>query len=506
MKTYVSALLLLFPAVASSQPKDAPAPLAITGVTIIDGTGAAPQADMTVLVVGDRITEIGKTARVVIPEGARQIKAEGKFLIPGLWDMHTHLEKEFLPQFIAHGVTGVRHMFSRPGVPGFPSPPVRDWMKEIEAGRMVGPRIVATTRMLDGLNGTSPVIPGSALAVKTPEEGRAAVAQIQRAGEDFIKVYPFLKPDVFFAILDEANRGPNKIPVSGHVPHAVSAADASDRGQKSMEHLYGVVLGCSKNEDQLRKELIALMGAGAMVKDTLDAAAAWRVQVKGLDTYDEAKADELFIKFVKNGTWQVPTLVTRRVWASLNDPKFTDDPRKKTLLPRMRLAWMATQAESTVVVRIFGAQVTVKNVEKRFPILGIWLSDRDVEQQRLLFEGHLRLVKAMHKAGVKILAGTDTPVPYCFPGSGVHDELELLVKAGLTPAEALQTATRHPAEYLDRLKDLGTLERGKLADMVLLDANPLDDIRNVRKVHAVMLNGRLFEKEVLAKLTDGRQP
>jgi len=506
MKTYAIALLLLFPAVAASQPKEAPVPLAITGVTIIDGTGGAAKPGMTVLITGDRITEIGKTARVAIPEGARQIKAEGKFLIPGLWDMHTHLEKEFLPQFVAHGVTGVRHMFSRPGVPGFPSPPVRDWTKEIDAGRMIGPRIVATTRMLDGLNGPAPVIPGSALAVRTPEEAREGVARMRKDGEDFIKVYPFLKPDVYFAILEEAARGPNKIPVSGHVPHAVRAADASDRGQKSMEHLYGVLFSCSKDEDKLRKELIALMDAGAMVKDTLDAAAAWRLQVKALDSYDDAKADALFAKFVKNGTWQVPTLVTRRVWASLDDPKFTDDPRKKTLLPRMRFAWMATQNETTLKVRIFGAEVKVKQVEKKFPILGIWLGEGDVEQQRILYEGHLKLVKAMNKAGVKILAGTDTPVPYCFPGSGVHDELELLVKAGLTPAEALQTATRNPAEYLDRLKDLGTIERGKLADMVLLDANPLDDIRNVRKVHAVVQGGRLIEKAALARMIDSRKP
>ncbi len=506
MKTHAIALLLLLPSVTFAQPKDPPAPYAITGVTIIDGTGAAPQTDMVVVITGDRITEIGKSGGVVIPESAKQIKADGKFLIPGLWDMHVHLEKEFLPQFVANGVTGVRHMFSRPGVPGFPSPAVRDWQKEIEAGRMVGPRIVATTRMLDGLNGTAPVIPGSALAVRTPEEARDAVARIKKDGEDFVKVYPFLKPDVFFAILEEASRGPNKIPVSGHVPHAVRAADASDRGQKSMEHCYGVVFGCSKEEDKLRKELIALMDEGAMVKDTLDAAAAWRVQVKALDSYDEATADALFKKFVKNGTWQVPTLVTRRVWASLNDPQFTNDPRKKTLLPRMRIAWLATQTEESVKLRIFGAAVTVKNVEKRFPILGIWLSDRDIEQQRLLFEGHLKLVKAMHKAGVKILAGTDTPVPYCFPGSGIHDELELFVKAGLTPAEALQTATRNPAEYLDRLKDLGTVERGKLADMVLLDANPLDDIKNVRKTHAVVLGGRMFEKAALAKMADGKQP
>jgi imidazolonepropionase-like amidohydrolase len=505
MKTLAVALLLALPSLAVAQAKPTP-PLVITGVTVIDCTGAAPQQDMTVILTGDRITEIGKTGKVAVPEGAQVLKAEGKFLIPGMWDMHAHIEKEFLPQFVANGVTGVRHMFSRPGVPGLPSPNVREWQKDIEAGKVVGPRIVATTQMLDGLNGRAPVIPGSAVAVRTPDEARAAVAQMKKNGEEFLKVYPFLTPEAFFAILDEAAKGPTKLAVAGHVPHAVSAADASDRGMKCFEHCYGVLFSCSKDEARLRKELVAIMAEGGMVRDTLDAAAAWRLQVKALDSYDDATAAALFKKFVANGTWQVPTLVTRRVWASLDDPKFTDDPRKRTLLPRMRLAWGALQAESVVTVRIFGAVVKVKETEKRFPILGIWLTARDIEQQRILFEGHLKLVGAMHKAGVKLLAGTDTPVPYCFPGSGVHDELELFVKAGLTPAEALQTATRNPAEYFDRLKDLGTVERGKLADLVLLEANPLDNITNVRKVHAVVQNGRLFEKPALANMADGRQP
>jgi imidazolonepropionase-like amidohydrolase len=138
--------------------------------------------------------------------------------------------------------------------------------------------------------------------------------------------------------------------------------------------------------------------------------------------------------------------------------------------------------------------------------LGITLEPKDIEYQKLLFEGHLKLVRDMHKAGVKLLAGTDTPVPYCFPGSGVHDELELFVQAGLTPREALQTATRNPAEYLGQLAHLGTVEVGKLADLVVLDANPLDDIRNIRKIHAVVVGGNLLPKATVQRLAQGRKP
>ncbi len=500
MKWFIWVLLLAIPAATISAPprirlrqKDPapqaqPAPVAIIGVTVIDCTGAAPRPDQTVLITGNRITQIGKTGQIEIPKEATVIPAKGKYLIPGLWDMHAHVESQaFLPLFLGNGVTGVRHMFT-----GSPlQPPVMQWRKEVENGRRIGPHLVVTTRVLDGLNGEQPVVPGSAIAVTTPQEARDAVDRIRRDGEDFIKIYPFLKPDVFAAVLDQAARGARKIPVSGHVPHVISAADASDQGMKSMEHLYGVLLCCSSDEEKLRKQLVGNMTNGAMVQDTLDAAGAWRVQVKALDSYDEKKAEALFRKFVKNETWFVPTLVCRRTWALLTDSDFTTDPRKKYMPVTIIATWFQTYKGGTVRLPLFG---------------GIELTPRDIENQKLLYEGHQKLVLAMHKAGVKLLAGTDTPVPYCFPGSGLHDELELLVKAGLTPAAALQTATRNPAEYLDRLKDVGTIEVGKLADLVLLDANPLVDIRNTRTIHAVILGGKHYPKAVAEAMAQSRKP
>lgn len=464
----------------------APAPprLAIVGVTVIDGTAGPPQPNMTVIITGDRITEIGKTEQVAVPEGSQVVKATGKFLISGLWDMHAHVESEaFLGLFIGNGVTGVRHMYTASPL----NPPVRQWQKDIDAGKRLGPRIVATTRVLDG---PQPIVPTSAIPVATAKEARDAVEQLRKGGEEFVKVYPLLPREAYFAILDEAGRGPKKLAVAGHVPHRVTAAEASDRGQSSFEHLYGILLSCSKDEEKLRKELAGRLESGELTKDNLDASGAWRLQVKALDTYDKRKAEELFRKFVANGTWQVPTLVCRRAWSMLNDETFTDDPRKKLLPLFITVTWGRESRNGTVTLRA----------------LGITLTADDIEKQKLLFEGHLRLVNAMHRAGVKLLAGTDTPIPYCFPGSGLHDELELLVRAGLTPREALQTATRNPAEFLGRLNDLGTVERGKLADLVLLDADPLDDIRNVRKVHAVVFDGKFIPKATVDRLAQGRKP
>jgi imidazolonepropionase-like amidohydrolase len=485
MRWLLVTLSVAWPAAAGAEEKKA---LVISGVTVVDVAQGRLCPDETVVLVGGRIDEVGKTDAVVVPKGATVVDGRGKFLIPGLWDMHAHVEAEAtLPLFVGNGVTGVRHMFT-----GSPlNPPVKQWGREVEGGRRVGPRVVAATRAIDGLNGDRPAAAGRPILATTEKEARDAVRAVREDGDDFVKVYAFLKPDVYFAVLDEAAKGPKKLAVAGHVPHLVSAADASDRGQKSLEHSYGILLCCSRDEEKLRKELAELVVRGAMAKDTLDATGAWRIQVKAMDGHDQKKAAVLFAKFASNGTWQVPTLISRKTWAYLDDPKFTDDPRKEYLPLHVRSTWFQRAKGGGVQLPLFG---------------DIKLSADDVANQKMLYEAHVKLVGAMHKAGVKILAGTDTPVPYCFPGSGVHDELELLVKAGLKPAEALRCATRNPAEYLDRLKDLGTVEKGKLADLVLLDADPLADITNVRKIHAVVLGGRLFAKPDVEKMQQGKKP
>jgi hypothetical protein len=475
MKLFPLIMLLALPAWSSAQP-----PLALTHVTIIDVAGGPTQLDMTVLVRGGRIDAIGKAAQTAVPDDAGIVDATGKFLIPGLWDMHAHLVHErFLDLCIAHGVTGARHMFCPPLT--HPAT-IKAWQKEVEAGKKIGPRIIAACRVLDG---DKPVSFGDVVRIKDAAAGREAVQRMKREGEDFIKVYSGLKRDAYFAILDEAGR--EKLPVAGHVPHLISAVEASDKGQKSFEHCYSVLLGCSSDEEKLRQELAGLAAGGHM--DRLDAASAWRTHVKALDTYDEKKAAALFAKFVQNGTWQVPTLTVRRAWASLQVPSFIDDERKKQLPIALRDgAWLHLIERGTV----------------HLPALRIRLTAADIEGQKALFRGELKLIKSMHDAKVKLLAGTDTPVPYCFPGSGVHDELELLVEAGLSPLEALRTATSNPAEYLGVLKERGTIETNKAADLVLLAADPLKDIKNTRRIEAVVVRGRYLDRASLDKLRDGK--
>ncbi len=412
--------------------------------TVIDGTGAPPRKDVTVTIGDGRVISIDRTAgpRVKPAPGARVIDATGGFLIPGLWDMHYHLDPQgsTLHTLAANGITGIREMYSR-----IPIATLGAWRARPE-----NPRIAAAG-FLDGpLMQTSDATP-DAYAVGTADEARLAVALLAARGPDFLKVYNSLPREAYFAIAQESKR--LGIPFAGHVPEAVSPAEASEAGQRSQEHLINILLACSTREEELRSQRIFTMNDPAI--SGLDRMLQLGFpDPQGLfDSYDDAKAAALFKTFVKNATWQTPTLALLQSFVADRD-RARRMLYMQDLSPEVFDGWMA---------RI-----------------------------RALLDRYKKLVRDMHRAGVEFLAGTDTgPNNPVLPGSGLHDELELLVESGFTPMEALQTATRNPARYFGTLKDMGTIEPGKLADLVLLYANPLDDIRNTRKISTVVLRGRL---------------
>jgi hypothetical protein len=240
-----------------------------------------------------------------------------------------------------------------------------------------------------------------------------------------------------------------------------------------MEHLYGVLVACSSKEAELTKQL----AAARQDPNNLDRPLLRRLNQQVLDTYDPAKAAALFARFKKNGTWQDPTLTVLRAMANMDDKELAKDKRLKFMSPAVRAFW---------------------SPKDDFRLKG--MTPEDFAFGRKQFKRNLELVGAMHRAGVGILAGTDVLNPYCFPGLSLHDELELLVEAGLSPMAALQTATRNPAEYLQQLKDFGTVEQGKVADLVLLEADPLEDIKNTRKIASVIVGGKLLNRETLNEL------
>jgi imidazolonepropionase-like amidohydrolase len=457
-RTRTLLLILLLPSLSRAASK----PIAITHVTVIDVTGAPAQADQAVVVTGERISAMGRTDAVVIPTDAQVVDATGKFLIPGLWDMHVHwYQSDYLPLFTVNGVTGVRVMWGMPVN--------LKWRKDLAASKLDGPRLVLAGSIIDG---PKPIWPGST-AVGTEADGRQAVRRTKQEGYDFVKVYNVLPRDVYFAIADEAKK--QGLPFAGHVPYSITAAEASDAGQKSMEHLYGILLACSSGEEKLMEELKIAR------KDPRnpDRALLRRINQQMVDTYDANKAASLFAKFKANETWQCPTLTVLRSLAYLDDPKHTNDARLKYMPRSIRSSWDPS------------TDFRLKTMTKE-----------DFAQQKRLFDRNLELVAAMHPAGVGILAGTDVLNPYCFPGFSIHDELEWFVKAGLSPTEALQTATLNPARYLGQSKDFGTVERGKIADLVLLEANPLVNIGNTQRIAAVVMGGKYFSHETLQGLRD----
>ncbi len=459
-------LLLVLPGALVAQHNRNPRQRALvfTRVTIIDATGAPAKPDMTVVIIKGRISALGEAGKIQVPKAAQVVDASSKFLIPGLWDMHVHTsDKTFLSLFIANGITSVRDMGVSPD--GFEQ--LQQWRKQIADGVLVGPRIIAAGITVDGPNGRP-----KSLNVTTESEARQAVISLKQRGADFVKVYSMLSREAYFGIADEVKR--QGLTFAGHIPTSVSAAEASEAGQKSVEHLLGIVEACASNEAELLNEArqaIAKSGFAAFSRAEVQA------EIKSLDTYDEKKAMALFGRFVKNGTWQVPTIVGFGGVLITDESFFTSDPRLKYIPVETREAWK----------------------EQRRDLLKSLPPDFLANRQRL-FQKQIDLTGAMHRAGVQLMAGTDSPGLYVFPGFSLHDELGLLVKAGLTPMEALQAATRDPARYFGRLDSLGTVEKGKIADLVLLEANPLEEISNTKKIAGVVLGGKLLPKSKLAEM------
>ncbi|MDZ7314470.1 MAG: amidohydrolase family protein [candidate division KSB1 bacterium] len=443
--------------------------LVFTHATIINTAGGPNEADMTVVISGKRIMEI-KKSKVRLPKGAQVIDATGKFLIPGFWDMHVHWsDARYFPLFIANGITGIRIMWGTP-----------DHLKqreEISKGLLFGPHMYVGSPIVDGPN---PIFPGFT-SVSNAIEAREFVRQAKETGYDFVKVYSRLPREAYFAIADESKK--LGIPFAGHIPMSISAVEASDSGQRSVEHVdspiaFGTLFTCSNQEEELLKESEKAFKDLSLQQPQPAQIEAFRALSKILlETYDRRKASTLFALFVKNNTWQCPTLTVLRSMRFFNDKDFINDTRLKYMPKRTRASWEL----------------------KNHPVFNS-NSEKDWALGKLVYQKELELVGSMRRAGVKLLAGTDLPNPFCFPGFSLHDELGLLVEAGLTPMEALQAATYNAAEFLGQLDSLGTVEAGKIADLVLLDANPLEDISNTKKIAAVVFAGKYYSRSALNEM------
>lgn len=450
-------------ALAQSAPE-----LAITNVHVVDVRAGVVDSNRTVLISGGRIAAVTAADQATPAPGTTVIDAAGAFLIPGLWDMHAHLRGNGLPPWLAtdwlmplalaHGVTGVRDMTSDCDGPA--QGPVClaqmvEWQKRIESGELLGPRLMALSSFQ--------INPPWRYTVSEPE-ARGMVQALAGMGVPNLKIYDRLAPEAFVWFSDEAST--LGLGVWGHVPLRMSALAASRAGLRSIEHARDLLFDC-------------FPGAEAFRAAATSSTAPVDVMRRMVDEHDAGVCAAILAELATNGTWYVPTHVTRRRDAFARDSAFRDDPRARFVLPTI-------QAE---FVRHLDRIVALDSAAKGATFL-------DFYRQGLAITG------AAHRAGVPIMVGSDAPDAFVFPGSAVHDEMGELVAAGLSPAEALRAATWNGAVFLNVSDAYGSVESGKRADLVLLAANPLEDIGNTRRITALFFGGRHFDRSALDQLLD----
>lgn len=401
--------------------------LAITHVTIVDTNGGASRTDATVVIRDGRIATIG----AAVLGGVKVVDGRGKFLIPGLWDMHVHLcwtKATALPLLIANGVTGVRDLGGTLGE-------IDAWRTKIAAGLIVGPRIDRAGPILNGQKfNVYQMVSGNA------DETRGVVHALKEAGADFIKVHRRMPRDSYFAAIDEAKK--QGLDLVGHIPMTVTPEEASDAGQATIEHVATLFEGT--------------FAVATKDQKLADALRQWR----------DASADALFARFAKNHTVFDPTLSPY------------NKPYDKTPGTRSRYVALSMRREA----------------EKRPKP-----STAELEDSNAVYSEFAKVVGQANRDGVTIVAGTDIAADRV-PGFTLHDELSALVDAGLTPLQALQAATLNAARVLHKTADFGSADVGKVADLVLLDGDPLSDIRNTQRIFAVIVGGKLFRRADLDRL------
>lgn len=448
--------LLLWTPGARAAPVPPRHSVAITDVSVVDvGQGRSP-GSRTVIVGDGRIVAIVAPSDAHVPADAQRVDGRGRFLIPGLVDMHVHLfnlsshrppNDWTFPLYVANGVTAVREM--RADAASIAQ--VKRWRRALEDGELIGPRILAAGIAVDGTS---------------PEEAAREVTAAAGAGADFIKVFSEVPESRWRAILDAARA--RRLPVVGHVPAGVALLDAAKAGQRSNEHLMQAYEACASIETQLLDERRGLEG------EALDSRRDAQ-EGRALAAFDGDKCRRVSRALAATGQAQVPTLVLADEDSMQQRGPPSADPRWRFLRADEHARWDGFLAGYTANDAALAKQ--------RWPVAR-------------------RIVAAMHQAGVPVMTGTDAPMPGVYPGFSLHEEMAMLVDAGLTPREALRAATLEPARFLGIAGVAGAVEPGMRADLVLLDADPTKDIRNTTRISAVLLDGRLLRRADLDGLLE----
>jgi imidazolonepropionase-like amidohydrolase len=424
--------------------------IALVGGNVIDGSGGPVLRDGVVVVYQGRIETVAPREGFKIPKTAEEVDVTGKWIIPGLIDAHVHAERWALPRYLAYGVTSVRSMHGQ-------IDSAMALREESSLGGNAWPRIYSAGAMIDG----APATYDDAVEVKTADQARRAVDAAAVKGVDFIKTYSHITPDLFKALLDEANA--LNLRVSAHLG-LTDAETASRLGVASIEHMTGVPEAANPK-----------LAAKLYVEHRASFFRGWNAFERSWATLDSASLSRIAGVLVERKVALVPTLVLHETLSRLDDPAFLLNPDLQTVpeeeLHRWNLPDLKARAGWT---------------DKDFPAFRASRTNEDL------------FLREFRVAGGVIATGTDASNQMIVPGLSLHTEMELLVNAGLTPSDALHAATANGAEVL-HADSIGSIAAGKLADLVVLDASPLADIKNTRSVIKVMVRGTLYDADSLRK-------
>ena len=450
---------------AEASPAQAQLGIVIGGVNVVDVREGSIVANQTVLIRGNRIESVEPSAKSEIPEGYLYVDGEGRFLMPALWDMHAHITAVTplldLPMYVAYGVTNVRDMLGCPreGDPFIACPDEKKaWSSDAEEGKRVGPRIFEAASFM--ANGPGMVdrlgnVP-SFFDTANEQQAREFVEHFS-TDSDSIKVYDNIPREAYFALAEAARE--LGLPLVGHKPRAISATEAA-RHQRSIEHARFLLHESFAGSEDLR---------------SLAGTKEWREDRRAMvDQHDPVLLRQILEAMKENGTYYVPTHLTRWADAYADQSAVREDPVLEYLHPLMRMQW-------------------------REDIDAVVSSDPSPDARRAYRDFYLKgleLTRQAHEAGVKVMVGSD----YIGAGIDVHREMQQLVKAGMSPRDALVAATILPAEYAGVDADYGDVAAGKVADLILVDENPLLDIGNTTKINAVVFNGSLYDRATLDSL------
>jgi len=449
---------------------DQPATLAIHGVTVVDIAAGSLHPDQTVLIRGNIIESIGPAEQVRISRRSVVVEASGKYLIPGLWDMHVHSVTSadwHFPLFLAHGVTGVRDMNDYTGDVTLEL--TNSIRRRLAEGDITGPPRFLTAG--PSVEGDPPLGAANPVVVRTAAEARAVVDSLADAGADFIKPYENLSREAYFALLDQARR--RGIPVDGHVPFRVKPEEAAAAGQRTVEHPEALAAGCSPEAGAERERFEHVLAGFHSLPESEQFLSQFRHYRSLYESRDPAACATVFEVYRHHGVAVTVDLVAYH--HIVHAEEILADTARMRLVPEaIRRNWQERVTSETFQ--------EFRSILRPIPPL------------------ELENVRLANEAGVVLLAATDVGVPLQVPGFSMHVQLGRLVEAGLTPLEALRTATLNPAQVLGLANSQGSIVPGKLADLILLDANPLDEITNTQRISAVVADGRLYRRADLDRL------